>query len=63
MNHAAKALSISKRDRDTLERWVAAHNTPQALVWRAQIVLRAAEGMANTGIAEELGVTVVTVRL
>jgi transposase len=62
MNHAAEALKLSEGDRQILESWVAAHNTPQALVWRAQIVLLAAEGMANTRIAENLAVTVVTVR-
>jgi transposase len=62
MNHAAKALNLSKEYREVLESWVSAHNTPQALVWRAHIVLLAAEGEPNTHIAEQLGVTVVTVR-
>lgn len=62
MNRAAEPLLITEQDRKTLESWVAAHNTQQALVWRAQIVLYAADGMANTHIAKELGVTVVTVR-
>ncbi len=62
MNHAAKALNLSAQDRTVLESWVSAHNTPQALVWRAHIVLLAAQGEANTHIAEQLGVTVITVR-
>jgi transposase len=62
MNHSAKRLVLCDEDRDVLESWVSAHNTPQALAWRAQIVLHAAEGMANTHIAESIGVTVVTVR-
>ena len=62
MNHAAKALDLAEEDREVLESWVSAHNTPQALVWRAHIVLLAAEGEPNTHIAEQLGVTVVTVR-
>ncbi len=62
MNHAAKALNLSAPDRAVLESWVSAHNTPQALVWQAQIVLLAAEGEPDTHIAEQLGVTVVTVR-
>ena len=62
MNHAAERLVLSDEDRDVLESWVSAHNTPQALAWRAQIVLHAAEGMANTHIAEAIGVSVVTVR-
>ena len=62
MNHAAERLVLSDEDRDVLESWVSAHNTPQALAWRAQIVLHAAEGMANTHIAEAIGVSVITVR-
>jgi transposase len=62
MNHAAKALKITDQERETLQSWVAAHNTPQALAWRAQIVLYAAEGIANTQIAEAVGVSVITVR-
>ena len=62
MNHAAKALRLSDQDRDRLESWLRAHNTPQALAWRAQIILHAAEGLSNTRIAQEVGVTVVTVR-
>ena len=62
MNPAASALNLSTQDRGVLESWVRAHNTPQALVWRAQIVLLAAQGEANTHIADRLGVTVVTVR-
>ncbi len=62
MNRPAKALHLSGQDRGRLESWLRAHNTPQALVWRAQIILYAAEGLPNTRIAEEVGVTVVTVR-
>ena len=62
MNPAANALNLSSQDRGVLESWVRAHNTPQALVWRAQIVLFAAQGEANTHIADRLGITVVTVR-
>ena len=62
MNHAAKRLALLDEDRDLLESWVSAHNTPQALSWRAQIVLQAAEGLANTHIAEAIGVSVITVR-
>jgi transposase len=62
MNHPAKAVRLSAQDRDRLESWLRAHNTPQALTWRAQIILHAAEGLPNTRIAEAVGVTVVTVR-
>ena len=62
MNRSAKALHLPDQNRDRLESWLRAHNTPQALAWRAQIILHAAEGLPNTRIAEEVGVTVVTVR-
>ena len=62
MNRPAKALRLSEQDRERLESWLRAHNTPQALAWRARIILHAAEGMPNTRIAEEVGITVVTVR-
>lgn len=62
MNYAAEPLALADADREMLESWIAAHNTPQALAWRAQIILQAAEGMANTHIAEAVGVTVITVR-
>ena len=62
MNHAARKLKLSPQDREVLESWVSAHTTPQALAWRAQIVLLAAEGIANSRIAESVGVSVVTVR-
>ncbi len=57
MNHAAEALRLKRGDRATLESWVNAHGTPQQIALRAQIVLLAAEGMANARIAEELGVS------
>jgi transposase len=62
MNHPSGALELSESDRQVLESWVSAHNSPQALVWRAQIILHAAEGIANTHIADRLGVSVITVR-
>ncbi len=62
MNHPAKALQVSTQDRDRLESWLRAHNMPQAMAWRAQIIVYAAEGLPNTRIAKEVGVSVVTVR-
>ena len=34
MNRSAKALQLSDQDRERLESWLRAHNTPQALTWR-----------------------------
>ena len=54
MNRAADALKLTFRDGETLESWVSAHNTPQQISLRAQIILLAADGVANARIAEEL---------
>jgi transposase len=63
MGRTAARLLLSDEDRQVLESWVAAHTTSQALVWRAQIVLLAADGMPNTHIAREVNVSVPTVYL
>jgi transposase len=49
------ALKLTEEQRRTLSSWVAARNTPQKVVFRARIVLLAAEGKANRRIAQELG--------
>lgn len=61
MNHAAEALSVSSEDRAILEAWINAHKTPQQLALRAQIVVYAAEGMANAAIAKQLNISRPTV--
>lgn len=48
------ALLITADQRRTLESWIAARNTPQKIVFRARIVLQAAEGKANRRIAQDL---------
>ncbi|MEK7270955.1 MAG: IS630 family transposase, partial [Planctomycetota bacterium] len=52
---------MSPDQRRTLEAWVRAQNTPQSVVLRARIALRAADGLANTQIAQELEVSRPTV--
>jgi len=47
MSQAAKALVLSGEDRGTLESWVNAHSTPQQIALRAQLILCAADGVAN----------------
>src|SRR3954451_7217075 len=44
-----------------LEGWARRRKTAQALALRARIVLRAAEGLSNTVIADELGIAKHTV--
>jgi transposase len=52
---------LSEEHRGVLERWVAAHKTPQGVGVRARIVLAAGEGKSNSEIARELGVSRPTV--
>ncbi len=58
-----EALPISLEQRQTLETWIAARKSPQRLVLRAQIVLKAAAGTANHRIAGELNTSRPTVLL
>ena len=57
----ATAITLDDQERQTLQRWARGRSTPARLVLRAQIVLRAAEGLENLGIAEELGTGRLTV--
>jgi len=51
----APAIIINDEDRKILSNWSRGRSTAARLVQRAKIVLRAAEGVANNVIAEELG--------
>ena len=48
------ALPVTAQQRRTLEAWIAARNSPQKVVFRARLVLAAADGMANRQIAQQL---------
>lgn len=54
MNKPAKPIPLSATDRETLERWINAHSTPQQISLRSKIILMAADGIANSRIAEKL---------
>src|SRR3954468_16208267 len=54
-------LELSEAERSELEGWSRRRKTAQALALRARIVLRAAEGLSNTAIADELGIAKHTV--
>jgi transposase len=54
---------VSDEQRAVLERWVAAHSTPQSVAVRARIVLLASEGVSNSQIARTLAVSRPTVIL
>src|SRR5712664_3296882 len=55
-------ISISAADRERLEQLVRDRNTPQKVVWRARIVLLAADGLTAVAIAAATGKSVLTVR-
>jgi len=51
-----EGLQVSPHERERLQEWSRRPKTAQALALRARIVLRAAKGMSNTEIANELRV-------
>lgn len=63
MPRIAPPVNLTETDRQELERWVAAHNTPQQVSRRCQIVLAAAVGQQDKLIADELDLNVKTVAL
>ena len=58
----AAALPITTGERETLVALAQSQVAPHRQVLRAKALLMAADGEANTRIAEEVGVTPVTVR-
>lgn len=58
----AQVVVLAREDRQKLERIERAASSEQRAALRSRIVLRAAEGVANERIADELGVTDDTVR-
>src|SRR5712691_2919563 len=52
----AEKLVIDAADRRLLETWTRAHNAPQSVAMRCQVVLLAADGLANNAIAHALGI-------
>jgi transposase len=52
----AVSLVLSVEEREQLEAWARRRSSAQALAGRARIVLAAAEGLKNTGIAARLGI-------
>jgi len=62
MSAPAAPLPLSEGERETLQRLARAQSAPHRQVMRARVLLMAADGVANAVIAEEVGVTPVTVR-
>jgi len=54
MRVAAK-ITITDEQRVTLKRWARGRSTPVRLMYRARMILMAAEGQRNQAIAETLG--------
>jgi hypothetical protein len=61
MPSSAAALPVCAEDLAVLRRWAGAALAPAVLVQRAKLLLLAAEGVANTEIAERLGISRPTV--
>ncbi|MGZ9092966.1 MAG: IS630 family transposase [Rhodoplanes sp.] len=59
----AKKLALAAEDRRLLETWTRAHNAPQNVAMRCQVILLAADGLANNAIAQALGISRPTVLL
>src|SRR5215213_3993647 len=55
--NVAVGIELSDEERVQLEAWMRRRTSAQALAQRARIVLLAAEGLKNTEIAAELGIT------
>ncbi len=62
-NHPAPPLAVSESEAETLRAMARAGTTEQRTALRARIILRAAEGVANVAIADDLGISVPTVGL
>jgi Homeodomain-like domain len=58
----AALLSLSKEEREALEKLVRRHSTTQQIALRGRIVLAAADGKGNSEIAREVGLGVDRVR-
>jgi transposase len=63
MPRRALPVNLTEADRLELERWVAAHRTPQQVSQRCQIVLAAAQGQQDQAVAADLEINYKTVAL
>src|SRR5947199_10434282 len=60
---SARSIVLTAEERRTLLRWSRGRSKPARQVLRAKIVLRAADGLMNMEIAEQLGTAKQTVAL
>lgn len=56
-------IKISESDHQEMKRWVSAHQTPQQVARRCQIILAAAKGQQDRDIAQNMQINVKTVAL
>jgi transposase len=63
MPNSTRALTLPTDQQEQLQQWLAAHGTPQQVALRCRIVLAAAEGRSDLGIASALQVNRHTVKL
>src|ERR1039457_5825744 len=63
MANSTRALSLSTEQQEQIQQWLGAHGTPQQVALRCRIVLAAAQGSSDLGIAAVLQVNRHTVRL
>jgi transposase len=63
MPRVAAPVCLEPSDRLELERWVAAHGTPQQVTQRCRIILAAATGAQSQEVAQELEINPKTVAL
>jgi putative transposase len=56
-------VELREEERQELERVVRAHSTAQQVALRAQIILRADEGLSNVQVGQQVGVSREAVRL
>src|SRR5437762_12526574 len=63
MPRLASPVRLTESDRLELERWIAAHRTPQQISQRCQIVLAASRGQPDKEIATDLEINFKTAAL
>lgn len=63
MWNSAKAIVVSKGEKEILERWIRSPSTPQGVALRASIISLAANGISNNGISIKLSISRPTVLL
>ena len=61
-NPKAVPLELTAEEKETLQRWARRPKTAQALALRSRIILRCAQGHANSAVAVDLGVSRSTVK-